>query len=291
MDIVMPEVTLIPTYDCTLNCRLCGNNVPYMHSEKNVFTLEDILKSMDRYFEIVSFVKMVTISGGEPQLFPHLTQVIRHVKKYESQFDKCRMVTNGTLVPKQQVLDAMRSLGEKFYVLGDDYGILCSKRIRELDSVLTENQIQHIIRNYREGEAYRGGWVNFGDHTKKKHTEEGSERLYAICASSKCYPLSFGKLWSCTVPQRRYQLGLGADKSEYVDLLDDSISVQEQQSKLQAMSEKKCLTACAYCNGLCPDSERFIPAEQLTPEEIQCVRSGARSYDEVQEMLKSRSTE
>lgn len=289
MDLIMPEVTFMPTYDCTLNCKLCGNNVPYMHSEKRAFSLEEILQSIDRYFQIVSHVKMVTICGGEPLLFPQLAEVICCLKKYADQADRLRLVTNGTLIPNRNVLDAMKALGKKFYILADNYGPQYSKKIKELDEVLTEISICHTIRNYTKDDPYMGGWVDFGDFTEKKHTEAEAAQLHAACASTQCYPVSYGKIWPCAVPQRRSLLGLGEDVSEYIDLLDDSLSLQEQQEKLWNISQKKCLTGCAYCNGLCPDSERFIPAEQLTPEECQYVRSGARSYGEVRKMMKRQS--
>lgn len=288
MDLTMPEVTFYPTFNCTMQCKLCGMSVPYMRSEERAFSLEEIQKSIDRYFEIVSRVKTVTISGGEPLLFPRLAEVIHYIKKYEDRADKIRMVTNGTILPNQNVLDAMKELGEKFYILRDDYGARISKRGKELDRILTENHIYHTTRKYTEDDSHFGGWVDFGDFTVQKHTDEEAEHLHAVCGSTTCYPVINGKMWACSVSFRRYQLGLEDEKSEYVDLFGDSLDIQEQQNKMQIILQKKRLTACTYCNGLCADSERFIPAEQLTQEELQCVRSGARSYAEVQEMMKSK---
>lgn len=287
MDLIMQEVTFIVTFNCTLKCRLCMMGVPYMRKEVREFSLEEIKKSIERYFEIVPHVKMVTISGGEPLMYSHLSEVIHCIKKYEANADGIRLVTNGTLIPDQQVLDAMKTLGEKFYIIADDYGTKNSKKIAELDRVLTENQIRHVIRNYTEKDTYYGGWVDCGDLTQRRHTEEDAERLYAMCVSG-CYLVSHGKMWSCAVSHWRYQLGLDYDESEYIDLFDDALSVPEQQNKLRALVDKKCLTACAYCNGFGADSERFIPAKQLTAEETQCVRDGAKSYVEVQKMMQKR---
>lgn len=285
MDHIMPEVTFIATFKCTLKCRLCMMGVPYMTSDVQEFSFEEVEKSISRYFKIVPRVKMVTISGGEPLLQPRLAEIIHCIKKHESQADGIRMVTNGTLIPEQRVLDAMKELGEKFYVIADDYGTKVSKRIVELDHILTEHQIRHVIRNYTEKDTYFGGWIDCGDLTKKRHTEEEAERLYKTCVSG-CYLVSHGKMWSCAVSHWRYQLGLDYDESEYVDLFDDTCSIQEQQSKLCALLEKKSLTACAYCNGFSTASERFLPAEQLTQEEAKYVCGGARNYKEVQQIMR-----
>lgn len=290
MDQAMPEVTFIVTFQCSLKCRLCMMGVPYLRGDVLDFTLEEIERSIDRYFKIVPHVKMVTISGGEPLLFPQLAEVIRYIKKYEARADGIRMVTNGTIIPERKILDAMKEVGEKFYIIADDYGAKNSKKITELDRILTENQIRHIIRNYTETDTYCGGWIDCGDLTKKRHTAEEAVRLYEACVSG-CYLVSHGKMWSCAVSHWRYQLGLDYDKSEYVDLLDDSLLIQEQKEKLSTLYHKKCLTACTYCNGFSADSERFIPAEQLTQEERQCVYDGAKSYVEVQRMLREKSAD
>lgn len=290
MELLMPEVTFFVTFNCTLKCKRCMVGAPYLRKDVREFSFEEIEASIDRYFKIIPHVKMATISGGEPLLFPRLAEVISCIKKYESQADGIRMVTNGTLIPDQKVLDAMKTLGDKFYIIADDYGTENSKRIDELDRVLTKNGIRHVIRNYTKNQTYYGGWIDCGDLTEKKHAQKDAERLYAKCVSI-CYMVSHGKMWSCAVSHWRYQLGLDYDESEYIDLLDDTLSIQEQQGRLRNLLKKKSLTACAYCNGFCADSERFLPAEQLLREESQCVQDGAKSYAEVQKMMRERFTD
>ena len=48
-----------------------------------------------------------------------------------------------------------------------------------------------------------------------------------------------------------------------LDLFDDTLSLEEQRKKIRSVLKGKSLKACAYCNGLCDNSPRFIPAEQL----------------------------
>ena len=98
-------------------------------------------------------------------------------------------------------------------------------------------------------------------------------------------------MWPCPPARRRRQLGLSDDYSEYINFFDDSLSIEEQQEKIRLIYEKKSLSACAYCSGLCEDSERFIPGEQMTQEELSYIKAGARSYEEVLSMMAAKRSD
>ena len=55
---------------------------------------------------------------------------------------------------------------------------------------------------------------------------------------------------------------------EYIDLSDDSVSCEQNKEKIRKILNGSMLSSCLYCNGMCDDSPRFKPAEQLTFEEI-----------------------
>ena len=78
------------------------------------------------------------------------------------------------------------------------------------------------------------------------------------------------------------------NSNEYINLLDDSLTVEEQRQKIKNIYARKSLSACAYCNGMCENSPRFTPAVQLTAEELRCVKDGARSYSEVCAMVSAK---
>lgn len=49
-----------------------------------------------------------------------------------------------------------------------------------------------------------------------------------------------------------------------VDLFDDSLTVDGKKARLNALLGDEVIEACKYCNGMCEDSPRYLPAEQLT---------------------------
>lgn len=255
------------------------------------YPIENWEKVLDRYFEIVDRVGTMTITGGEPLTYPDFPALLRQLKKYSEQIGKIQVATNGTVVPQQGVLDESKRFGEKLYFIVDNYGPEVSPKIEEIDRAMTGENVPHIIRNYTKDDAHCGGWVDFGGLTTKRLTDEEAEQLFAKCAYApeheSCFPITGGEMWPCAAARRRKQLGLSNDCSEYIDLLDDSLSIEEQREKIRTIFEKKSLSACAYCSGLCEDSVRIAAGEQLTREELDCVKAGARSYEEVLSMLES----
>ena len=120
--------------------------------------------------------------------------------------------------------------------------------------------------------------MDFGDLTERKHSYEDAVKLYAKCAYPKklrfCYTITKGKMFPCVTVNQRYQLNLQTDYNEYIDLFDESLTVEQQRKKITDIYNGNYLSACEYCNGLCEDSVRYKPAEQLSIEEYRKIRAG-----------------
>ncbi len=269
-ELVMEHATMLVTLLCNLKCKLCSAYAPYYTNEKH--PAPDVLEeSLKRFFSIVAYVEKFTICGGEPFIYPHLEKVLCFFEKYMDRIKVLEILTNGTIVPSDVQLERMQNFKrDSFQILIDNYGPQKSKNIAEIDDVLTKANISHTIRNYTEVDPHCGGWVDFGDLTIKKHlSQKQIEEVYAKCAYPQKLGFSFaigpdGLMFPCGPSRRCKALGVAEDRKEYVDLFDDTLSLEEQRQKIRAVLDGKSLKACAYCNGLCEDSPRFIPAEQLS---------------------------
>ena len=93
-------------------------------------------------------------------------------------------------------------------------------------------------------------------------------------------------MYPCSACRRCKELGTVDNYDEYIDLFDDSLSVEQQREKIERIYALDSLKACAYCNGMTGDSPRFATAQQLDKEELKCISEGAEQYAEVQTMLK-----
>lgn len=287
-DFIMERTAIHVNVLCNLRCKLCSNYLPYYPPHD--YPIAKLEESANRYFRIVTYVKKLTIAGGEPLLYPELASFIKHLQKSEDQIGTIEVITNGTTIPNCEVLDAATYFKDKIYFLIDNYGTGLSAKVDMLDHLLGEKGIRHVVRDNAENNSHCGGWVNYGDLTRKKHnTLAEMEELYGKCAHPQklkfCFGMADGVMYPCTPYRRCKELGLIDDYSEYIDLFDDTLSIEDQRQKIKNIYNGRSLSACAYCNGLCDDSPRFVPAQQLSAEEQACIRSGARIYAEVQRMM------
>jgi len=226
------------------------------------------------------------VSGGEPLLHPALWELVEEIRKYRDQIDTFGIITNGTIVPNEKLLMVTDGFGCHFHFLIDNYGQTLSTKVKEIDALLTDRGIDHIVRNYTETDPHCGGFIDFGNlNVKKARTETEARKLFEKCAYPQKYHFSFdlvgGLMYPCGPCRRCKELGIVDDYSEYINLFDDTLTPKEQQQKIAGIYQKKSLAACSYCNGMCDDSQRFRPAQQLTPDELARVRNGARQWAEV----------
>jgi hopanoid biosynthesis associated radical SAM protein HpnH len=89
---------LEPTHLCNLACSGCGRIREYVDTIKEMMPLEESLKSVDE-----CPAPVVTITGGEPFLYPHVFELIEGVLKRGKHIYFC---TNALLLEKG--LDSMR---------------------------------------------------------------------------------------------------------------------------------------------------------------------------------------
>lgn len=257
---------LTSTLRCTLKCKLCCTYSPYYNPTPH-FSYETLTKTIDKYFNIVNHVGKFTISGGEPFLHEDLHKVIEKVSEYFNQIDTFEIITNGTICPKDELIAALKNHKDKMNIMIDHYGKLSTK-VDEISRIFSENSINFRIRNYGSDNPHCGGWVDFGDFTQKHFTKEDVEAKFNKCAYPRklqfCFSTMDGEMHPCTPSRRCMELGIiPKNKDEYIDLFDETISIEEQRQKFYSILNMNSLSACAYCNGMCDNSERFIPAEQL----------------------------
>lgn len=265
----MKHATILITLMCNLKCKLCSAYSPYYKNSRHP-SVEDVKEALKRFFQIVSHVDKFTICGGEPLIYPHLPEVLKFLTQYTSQIGLLEILTNGTIVPSDELLQGMKCYpANAFRVLVDNYGPDKSRKVLEIGTALTRECICHEIRNYTSENPHCGGWVDFGDLTTRKCVDQAEvEAKYAKCAYPQKLGFSFaigpdGRMFACGPSRRCNAIGVVDDQREYVDLFDSTLTAEEQRQKIQAVLNGKSLKSCAYCNGLCEDSPRFVPAEQL----------------------------
>jgi len=94
-------VVLILTKKCNLNCKYCTEN---KKQASNPLTKEEWLSVIDDLHTLG--VPLLSFSGGEPLLHPHLLEIARYAKKKGFMLN---LNTNGTLITKRNAKEIVNS--------------------------------------------------------------------------------------------------------------------------------------------------------------------------------------
>lgn len=273
------RISLDVTHRCNLKCKLCAAHVPYF---KDVWhpTYEYLINTIDKMFELIPVMDRLVVAGGEPLLRNDLADVFNHLYRYKDNIkSRVEIITNGSILPSKELLEACSKFkrtegnGQGIYFIVDNYGPELSPKLYEIGQVLTEYQIPHELRDYYK-DLHCDGWVDFGTFDVERTPEEG-KKMFQKCALPKqlnfCIKIFDGRIDPCSQSLYCMRLGLYDEPREYIRLFDET-PVEEKRKKLLGWYNMNELKACRYCNGMCEDSERFQPAEQLTVDGIREIR-------------------
>lgn len=262
--------TLIITFRCTLKCKLCCVYAPYYKNAQD-YTLTDIQRSIDSFFQIIDYCEVFNIQGGEPLMHKNLPQIIEHTMRYRDQMGKVLLTTNGTLMPSKELMETLCRFQDFIQVHISNYGPDLSKRVPELVNLLNENQIASQTFKYYGSDMHYGGWLDFTDHTYKNLTEEElvAQCRDCGCRSSSQFAIRNGELFCCGRNMRRMDLGIIEKNEESCVDMFDGRTVEEKRENVRAILNAKYTPACPYCAGKRLDRVHVTPAAQLTKEELE----------------------
>jgi hypothetical protein len=274
------RISLILLLGCNLKCKNCCVQAPY-YKHKYYPRLDFIKREIDALFTVADSINYFSVEGGEIFLRPDLAQILAHIANYKLRIGvEVPVITNGTILPSKDVIDAAKLLGDKIRFIVDDYGKL-SPNAHKMWEIFRAEGVRCDVRNY-DNDAYCGGWIDlYGDYFEK-HSVAEADCLFSKCAYAQklkgVLEIIGGLIYFCPVSRVFSERGLA--KNESVDFLSDNIDVEAVRSKILDWFGSKSLSACRFCNGFLDDSERCKPAEQLTEKEAETVYFSPFKYRE-----------
>lgn len=264
--IVLPRLSIEITTRCNLNCKFCAVGIP---TQKEVIHLDvaTVKLYLQRIFEIVDYVESLEFTGGEPLLHEKLPEMIRTYMEFKSHFGKFLIVTNGTVKLSESLLSVLEEYKNSGVIHVSDYGAApeCTKT---LIACLRSIDFPFRVDKYWGEDQYQGGWVDPGAVASHGRSQEELAGIFKNCGlalNGGCWRTHKGQLHFCARSCRCADEGF-VFQDEFIDLLDENASIEEQRDKLRRMREKAYLEACNYCNGTMgtKDPSKRIPAgEQL----------------------------
>ena len=186
------NISFLPSTACNLNCRYCLNFNPFA---KQFYTREirELKKDVDLFFSRVDYVMLFHISGGEPFLYRDLGELIEYIgSRYGDRIGRLRTVTNGTRLPSEACLKALRRYGVEVTV--DDYREAVPQyreRFEELCRLLEEQGVRFYVNKAEE-------WLDLAPE-RTDYSGWSEERMIAHrdSCSQSWQELRGGKLYNC----------------------------------------------------------------------------------------------
>lgn len=229
---------LLPYNVCTLKCNGCCYMIPQVQSKYRInFPIENLKKEITNLSNIVDYIVNFEILGGEPTLHPHLAELMDHIRNCSNIF-QIVLVTNGTIIPSNDVLDAIER--NRIIVRISDYGEYSKNKYKLIDALKKRNVI------YFMRPAGEFPWTDYGEFHDRGG--DGSLQWEKCRDRGNCIEYC-GKIWPCGRAFRQIENNLYNEKlATFVNLYDD---IDKARKDLVAMLERTEPTyGCRYCGNM-----------------------------------------
>ena len=221
-----------------------------------------LVKDVDLFFSCVDHIMLFHVSGGEPFLYKHTADLIEYIdKNYGDRIDTLRMVTNGTQVPKDEVLVKLSKYNVEITV--DDYREAVPKFNDRFDQLVNKLEEYHIKYYINKADSWidlapeRTDYSNWSDELLMKHRDS---------CSQSWEELRDGKIYSCNYAAYATVAGIAGeqDLEETYDLKKFTPEKKKELIEFRlGYTEKGYTNFCKKCRGFTPEnSDEVEPANQ-----------------------------
>jgi hypothetical protein len=246
--LIARRLAIVPTTNCTLNCKHCGDFLFTGGVKRRDIPFEDVCRDIDACFDLFDRVKWLQFVGGEVYVYRDFAKLLRYAHKYRDRFDRLIIETNATVAPNADEQVAMLEYGEDLTVMISNYGELsyeCDKFIEFMD----KHGIERTLKKYHGEEQYCDGWI---DNTTPRDLKEPGDVLEVNaknCPQSRIKNMHVydGKLHRCSNSCFMLELGLFPPKErDFIDLRDNTLSREGKRGIISEFYDYARLS-CRYC--------------------------------------------
>lgn len=253
--LVIPALTIIVGQACSLKCKHCANFSPYAPIQAKHYSLEQICMDLKLIFEASYRTKKIQVQGGEPFLYQELPELLDFIRN-SGKVDVLTVATNGTILPRDQVLDALQRNHVRVRI--SEYPIVAEESIRKLKERLNAYNIEIWNYQFASNDAM---WYDMGgvSNSATAESEERVQQRFINCPFHDCFTLENSKISRCgrAVMAEQLQGFIAKEK----DLLCISPSKDLQIMLWQYLKTPEHMEACRYCRGA--EGEKIVPAQQI----------------------------
>lgn len=283
--VYLKHQNILATTICNLNCEYCLNYNPYNRRQRH-FSLEELKNSVDIYFSHIDRVGFFELTGGEPMLSPVLKDIAVYIgENYREKIDMFTIVTNGTVIPNEEFLLAVKKYG--LTIIVDDYTAAMpgnEEKLNKLIKKLKEYEVRMIVNP-----KIREFLKTFPPKRENMEiSEDGLKEKYRKC-TLLFQNLRDGKLCSCTYQAFAVNAGLIADDdSNWFDMSRMSGDLKDKKKLIEfrcGFNQKGYVDWCRYCNGLQKINQSKAPAAEQAKGRLEWDISSPGFLAEVPDIL------
>ncbi len=250
--VYMTAISFLPSTICNLNCKNCLNFNPFA-KEFYVRKLEDLKHDVDLFFKCVDKIMLFHVSGGEPMLYKHIAELIEYIdENYGDRIGVLRTVTNGTVVPKDEILEVLAKCNVEVTV--DDYREAVPRfndRFDKLISKFDEYGIKYYINK-------ADAWIDLAPD-RTDYSDKSEEWLinHRDSCGQSWEELRDGKLYSCNYAAYATVAGIAGEQDieESYDLNQFTLENRNELIEFRlGYTNKGYTNFCKKCRGFTPEN-------------------------------------
>lgn len=242
------------TMRCNLNCNYCLNYNNFLKNQEDV-PLNLFREHFQILFSKFDYLYSLHFSGGETQLTKDLIEKIDIVNQYRDRIFDFFIITNGTIIPDDKVLEAVKLSGGWFLI--DDYSeSVKNSKIDEIKNKLDQYGIGYVV-------SKASYWFDLSIDTYR-HEYSSNDDLVQHKNNCHNYLHEFadGNIYSCCYQEYAYRAGKGIlDDGDYISIRDNS--KMEILEFRQGYSLNGFTSLCHRCRGLGDTAKKVDVAVQI----------------------------
>lgn len=235
--LLIPYVEVCISPQCTLNCRDCANFMQYYYKPQPM-DLERVWSWVTAFLDAVDLVFTLRVMGGEPLMQKQLPEIMQRLLAHPK-VQHTQIVTNGTLEPKDELLDLMQSHRDRCSFFFSRYGHKLAPRF---DAYANKCLRRGLLVQAPEESTQ---WFDMGDTSSRHLTAEQLTEVYRKCPNN-CRHIWNGEFHHCPRSAHGHYFGLiDMPEMDYVPLL--TLDTATRRKRIRAMYDLPFVTACNHC--------------------------------------------
>lgn len=254
--LLVSSTCYIPSTVCNLNCKACLNFTPHI-SKHTIIPYDKACEDIDILFSSFDYTDRFQISGGEPLIYPKLSELIEYIGvKYRQKIGIYETVLNGTVVPSIEVCEKAKKYNMTFIL--DNYVENIPSSMNKRNEIIA--QINKFGVKMEDNSVEE--WFDLGVNKEKisEKSEQELQEFFDMCNNPwHCY--DNGYFYTCNFARFAEKAGI-ADSTENNSFSIKDLQEDKKRELLEFLlnyNEKGYIDFCKRCDGWADINPNRIP--------------------------------